>query len=156
MCDALIDVSKDGQTIVPALAQSWTSSADGRHVVVRLRPNVTLHDGTPLTGDVVRQSLERQFRPRHELYTAEPRNTKEQLLRDLIESVEANGLQVTLRLKYPGFHHLTQIDIVSPAALRNLGREFARRPVCSGPFKIEKWAPGEEITLVANPGHWRY
>src|SRR5262245_15640661 len=95
MCDALIDVSKDGQTIVPALAQSWTSSDDGRHVVVRLRPNVTLHDGTPLTGDVVRQSLERQFRPRHELYTAEPLNTKEQQERDAARSDLVRQLAIT-------------------------------------------------------------
>lgn len=154
LCDTLINVSRDGRTIEPGLAESWTLSPDGLTAVVQVRPGVVLHDGTPLDGQVVRASFERHFVKGHPLYSAEPRNTKEQLLADLVTSIAVDGLRVTFRLKYPGFHHLTQIDIVSPTAAARLGREFGRQPVCSGPFKFESWTP-QQITLVANERYWR-
>jgi peptide/nickel transport system substrate-binding protein len=154
LCDALINLSRDGRTIEPGLAESWTSSADGLTVVVKLRSGVVLHDGTPLDAQVVRASVERHFVTGHPLYTAEPKNTKERLLADLVSSVSGEGLTVRFKLKYPGFHHLTLIHIVSPAALARLGSEFGRQPLCSGPFKFESWT-AEQITLVANDRYWR-
>lgn len=42
----------------PALAASWTTSADGRRITFRLRPDLAFSDGSPLTaGDVVRSWL---------------------------------------------------------------------------------------------------
>ena len=35
---------------MPALAVSVDSSADGKHWVIRLRPNVTWHSGEPFTA----------------------------------------------------------------------------------------------------------
>jgi len=154
LCDTLINVSRDGRTIEPGLAESWTIGADGLTAVVHVRPGVVLHDGTPLDGQVVRASVERHFVKSHPLYTAEPKNSKEQLLADLLTSIAVDGLKVTFRLKYPGFHHLTQIDVVSPAAVARLGREFGRQPICSGPFKFESWTP-QQITLTANDRYWR-
>ena len=61
LCDALVNVSRDGRTIEPGLAESWTVSADGLTVTVKLRPGVVLHDGPPLDGQVVRASVERHF-----------------------------------------------------------------------------------------------
>lgn len=44
--------------VQPALAASWTTSADGRRVTFTLRPGLTFSDGSPLTGaDVVRSWL---------------------------------------------------------------------------------------------------
>jgi peptide/nickel transport system substrate-binding protein len=39
--------------MVPALAESWTMSSDGRSVKVRLRPHVKFHDGSVLDAGVV-------------------------------------------------------------------------------------------------------
>ena len=154
LCDALVNVSRDGRGIEPGLAESWTTSPDGLTVVVKLRAGVVLHDGTPLDGQVVRASVERHFVKTHPLYSASPKNTKEQLLGDLIGSIAAEGLTVRFKLKYPGFHHLTQVDVISPAALARLGPQFGRQPVCSGPFKFESWNGGQ-LTLVANDRYWR-
>ena len=37
LCDALVNVSKDGQKLEAGLAESWKFSADGLSVVIRLR-----------------------------------------------------------------------------------------------------------------------
>lgn len=154
LCDSLINISKDGQGLEPGLAESWTLSQDGLKATVRLRAGVRFHDGTPVDADAVKASVERQFRPGNELYTADPRNSKEPLLRDLIEEVQARDpLTLAFTLKYPGWHYLSQVDVVSPAALRKLGKGFGRSPVCSGPFKFESWSP-QQLVLTANDKYW--
>jgi peptide/nickel transport system substrate-binding protein len=153
LCDTLLNVSRDGQALEPGLAESWTTSADGLLVTLKLRPGLVFHDGSPVDARAVKSSIERHYRPDHELYTAQPRNTKEPLVRDLIDSVQGDGLTVAIRLKHPGLHYLTQIDIVAPAAALRLGREFGRQPVCSGPFKFESWSK-DRITVVANDRYW--
>ena len=154
VCDSLINISKDGRGLEPGLTESWTLSPDGLQATVRLRAGVRFHDGTPRDANAVKASVERQFRPGHELYTADPRNSKESLLRDLIEDVKARDpLTLAFTLKYPGWHYLSQIDVASPAALRTLGKDFGRRPMCSGPFKYESWSP-QQVVLTANDTYW--
>ena len=154
MSDTLLNVSKDGKRLEPGLAESWTLSPDGLQAVMRLRPGVTFHDGTTLDARAVKDSLERQFRPGHPLYTADPKNAKEQLLRDLIDSIEVqDGLALGLKLKYSGLHYLSQVEVASPAALAKLGKEFGRDPAYTGPFKFESISK-EQIVLSANDKYW--
>lgn len=154
MSDALLNVSKDGKRLEPGLAESWTLSQDGLQVVMKLRPGVTFHDGTALDARAVKDSIERQFRPGHPLYTTDPKNAKEQLLRDLIESIEIqNELTLGLKLKYSGLHYLSQVEVASPAALAKLGKEFERAPAYTGPFKFESVSK-EQIVLSANDKYW--
>ncbi len=49
----------EGTRPEPALAESWEASDDARTFTFRLRGEATLHDGTPVTAEVVRASLER-------------------------------------------------------------------------------------------------
>ncbi len=154
LCDALVNVSKDGQSLEPGLAESWKFSADGLSAVMKLRPGVLFHDGTPLDAAAVKASIERQFRPSHPLYTAEPSNVQAQVLAELVQDIQVlDARTLTLKLKYPGLHYLSQSEIVSPTALRKLGKDFGRNPVCSGPFKFESWTK-EQIVLVANDQYW--
>ena len=154
LCDALVNVSKDGQKLEPGLAESWKVSPDGLSVTMKLRAGVQFHDATPLDAAAVKASLERQFLPSHPLYTAEPKNVQEQVLAELIDDIRVMDRQTLgLKLKYPGLHYLSQSEIVSPTALRKLGKGFGRTPVCSGPFKFESWTK-DQIALSANDQYW--
>src|SRR2546430_17660513 len=54
---------KDGQTIIPDLAQRWEISPDGRKYTFHLRNGVKFHDGAELTADDVKATYERIARP---------------------------------------------------------------------------------------------
>ena len=154
ICDALVNVSQDGQRLEPGLAESWTLSPDGLSATLRLRQGAVFHDGSPVDAAAVKASFERQFRPAEPLYTADPPNSREGMLRDLVEDIQiVDPHEVTFKFKYAGLHYLSQVDIVSPAGVKRLGREFGRRPVCSGPFKLDTWSK-DQLSLVANPQYW--
>jgi peptide/nickel transport system substrate-binding protein len=154
LCDALVNVSKDGQSVEPGLAESWTVSPDGLQALMKLRAGVVFHDGTPLDAHAVRASFERQFQPSHPLYSSDPKNAKEQLLTQLIDEIQVtDGLTLLFKLRYPGLHYLSQVEIISPGAVARSGKDFGKAPVCSGPFRLEGWAP-DRILLRANDRYW--
>src|SRR5690606_30111768 len=43
--------------------------------------------------------------------------------------------------------------ILSPAAVEEHGEAFGKNPVGSGPWILEEWLEGEQITLVPNPDY---
>src|SRR5205085_3026531 len=59
-CDKLFDID-DKVNIVPQLALSHETSADGKEVTIKLRPNVKFHDGEPLDAEAAKFSIERHL-----------------------------------------------------------------------------------------------
>src|SRR3954463_3208825 len=49
----LIHIDRDTQKTVPALARSWSASADGRHYTLELRRGLRFSDGHPFDADDV-------------------------------------------------------------------------------------------------------
>src|SRR5262245_59363811 len=60
LCDKLFDIDEKSN-IVPQLALSHETSADGTSVTIKLRPGVKFHDGEPLTADAAKYSLDRHM-----------------------------------------------------------------------------------------------
>src|ERR1700754_4068146 len=57
-CDKLFDIDEK-LNIVPQLALSNETSADGKEVTIKLRPNVKSQDGEPFDAEAAKFSLER-------------------------------------------------------------------------------------------------
>src|SRR5476651_2164142 len=57
-CDKLFDIDEK-LNIVPQLALSHETSADGKEMTIKLRPNVKFHDGEPFDAEAAKFSLER-------------------------------------------------------------------------------------------------
>ena len=55
----LIGVDEETGETIPQLAADWTVSDNGREVVFELEPDLTFHDGTELTADVVVDNFQR-------------------------------------------------------------------------------------------------
>ena len=60
ICDKLFDID-DKLAIVPQLALSHETSADGKTVTIKLRPGVKFHDGEAMDAEAVMFSLERHM-----------------------------------------------------------------------------------------------
>src|SRR5260370_3549270 len=60
VCDKLFDIDEK-LNIVPQLALSHETSADGKEVTIKLRPGVKFHDGEPLDAEAAKFSLERHL-----------------------------------------------------------------------------------------------
>ena len=59
-CDKLFDIDEK-INIVPQLALSHETSADGKEVTIKLRPGVKFHDGEPFNAEAAKFSLERHL-----------------------------------------------------------------------------------------------
>ena len=60
LCDKLFDI--DGNlNIVPQLALSHETSADGKTVTIKLRPGVKFHDGEPFDAEAAKFTLDRHM-----------------------------------------------------------------------------------------------
>src|ERR1700750_3142855 len=59
-CDKLFDIDEK-LNIVPQLALSHETSADGKAVMIKLRPGVKFHDGEPLDAEAAKFSFERHL-----------------------------------------------------------------------------------------------
>jgi len=60
ICDKLFDIDEK-LNFVPQLALSHQTSADGKTVTIKLRPNVKFHDGEPFDAEAAKFSLERHL-----------------------------------------------------------------------------------------------
>src|SRR5467141_5436346 len=70
ICDKLFDVDEK-LNFVPQLALSQETSADGKEVTIKLRPNVKFHDGEPMDAEAAKFSLERHLNMQGSFLNAE-------------------------------------------------------------------------------------
>src|ERR1700682_6198294 len=59
-CDKLFDID-DQLNVVPQLALSHETAADGKAVTIKLRPGVKFHDGEIFDAEAAKYSLERHL-----------------------------------------------------------------------------------------------
>jgi peptide/nickel transport system substrate-binding protein len=155
--DHLVRYKYDSAEIEPSLAESW-ESADGRVWTFHLRKNVRFHDGTPFDAAAVVFSFDRQRDPHHPFHQ-EDFTYWENTFRNIqsVEALDPSTVRITIERSYAPFLSnlaMFPVSIVSPAAVRKWGAEFARHPVGTGPFRFVEWSPGERIMLASNPNYW--
>ena len=137
---------------VPDLAESWEGSADGTEFHFKLRPNVTFHDGTPLTADDVVATMNAILDP--------ATGSGARSVLDMIETVEAvDPLTVRFGLSIPYADLPTSLAhsnarIVSAAALDGPIGELETRPNGTGPFKLESYDSATVTRLVRNENYF--
>ena len=150
LCDKLFDIDEKAG-IVPQLALSAETSADGKTVTIKLRPGVKFHDGEPFTAEAAKYSLDRHMNMKGSF-------RKPELA--AVDSVEvADPLTVKLNLKQPFSPLLAQLTdragmMVSPKAAEASGDKFALKPVCAGPYKFVERVAQDRIVLEKFADYW--
>ncbi|HET7263893.1 MAG TPA: ABC transporter substrate-binding protein [bacterium] len=150
--EPLIDSDKDGR-LVPVLATSWDIGSTGKVITFHLRRGVTFQDGTPFDASVVRWNIERVLDPA----TGSDHRQKFEGIIQGVQVVDAATVRIYLTRPYPAlFSDLTERpgQMVSPAAVKKYGRDFALHPTGTGPFKFVEWIPGSRVAVERNNAYW--
>jgi peptide/nickel transport system substrate-binding protein len=158
--DTLLAPTPDGQNIQPGLATKWELTDDGKSVVLSLRPEVKFADGTPLTVEDVKWSLDRARDPKAGAWNSSLAS---------IESIEAKDPgTVVLKLKNPDPTILPALATFNSAILpkklfeaapgatpEEKAKAFAEKPIGTGPFVMTEWKRGVSMKLKRNPYYWK-
>ena len=140
----------DGWTPAPYLAKSWDVAADGKSVTFHLVDNATFHDGTPITSEDVKFSIE-TIKANHPFQTMfAPVET--------IETPDAHTVTLTLSQPHPALL-LAMSPALAPILPKHVygdGQDVKSHPansavVGSGPFTLAEFTPGEAIVMKKNP-----
>jgi len=149
-CDKLFDIDQK-LNVVPQLALSHETSADGKAVTIKLRPNVKFHDGEPFNAEAAKFSLER-----HLTMSGSFRKPEVGAI-DTIDIVDP--LTIRLNLKTPFAPLIAQLTdragmMVSPKAAKEAGDKFGLKPVCAGPYKFVERVQQDRIVVEKFADYW--
>ncbi len=152
--DGLLDYDKDLNP-VPALAESFEVSEDGRTVTFNLRQGVTWHDGEPFTSADVQFTVMEVLKKVH---PRGPNSFKE------VEEIETPDEHTAIfKLANPAPYMTRALSgYESPIVPKHLlegqdprDADLANNPVGTGAFKFVEWKKGQYIRLDRNENYWQ-
>ncbi len=127
-----------------------------------IRPAARWSDGVPVTA--------RDFVFTHDARKARRKDLSEDERQDLrrvrsVSKVDAKTVRVVLRARYSGWrtalfgnvlpaHALAGRDLTTIWNADSIDDPKTGRPIGSGPFLLESWDRGRQLTLIRNPRYW--
>ena len=149
--------SGDKLQVEPGLAESWKQLNDTTWEF-KLRRGVKFHDGQDFTAEDVKFSIER-------IPTLSGPNPTTIYVRRVKETkiVDPYTVQVITDGPAPSLpYDFIRVFIVSHKAAAGLTKDTAneafnsgKAAIGTGPYKLVKWVPREELVLERNPTYWR-
>ncbi len=154
------------QAYVPALAESWQASADGKTFDVVLRDGLKFSDGQPLTSSDVEFTLRALYDER-----TGAQSYRDSLLVDgkplTISTLDARRMSITFpeAIAAPE-SYLANICVLPRHILEadfkagKIGASYSvttapTRIVTAGAFAVDSIVPGERVTFKRNPFYWK-
>jgi peptide/nickel transport system substrate-binding protein len=155
--DGLVRVTKDGANIEPALATRWDTSADGLTWTFALRPGVKFSDGTPLTSNDVKVSLDLarggqrtvwkdNYKAIKEIQTPDPATVK------IILTTPHAPLLSELAM-FPAWIMQAAMATATDAKDYDDTKNWASKG--TGAYFTESWKKGDPVILKRNPYYWK-
>jgi len=157
MFDHLIGVDGEGKFLPEeSIAYKWEEAPDRMSWTFYIRDGVKFHDGTPLTLDDVKYSIEETAK-----VTNMAARGEYMTYIDRLETVPPNKVVLRLKKPWPVMpHHMSPLNstegmIFPKKYIEAQGKEFERKPIGTGPYKFLEHKEGDYIKLVAQDSHWR-
>lgn len=149
-CDKLFDIDEK-LNIVPQLALSHETSADGKEVTIKLRPGVKFHDGEEFNAEAAKYSIDRHLTMQGSFRKPELASV------DRVEVVDPFTIKLVLKAPFsPLIAQLTDRAgmMVSPKAAKEAGDKFGLRPVCAGPYKFVERVQQDRMVFEKFADYW--
>lgn len=144
MCEKLYDLNAKLE-IVPQLASALpTLASDKKSMTIPIRTGIRFNDGTPLTAQAVKTSLDR-----HRTLAGSARASELSPVTS-VDVVNPRTVRLMLNARFaPLTAQLADRAgmILSPKQIETLGDKFASNPVCVGPFRFASRTAGDRIVL---------
>jgi ABC-type transport system substrate-binding protein len=166
--------SKTGES-TPGLAEKFDFSGDGKTLTFLLRDGLKFSDGSPLTGEDFKFTVQATLRSKKTNH----KNNVDQIVgaKEYIDGtaedvsgikIDGRNISVTLGNSFcPALNQIGTLQIIPKSvygkyldpkdASKNLddAPENTAPPVASGVFKFKEWQPNDHITLVRNDNYWQ-
>lgn len=149
-CDKLFDIDEK-LNVVPQLALSYETAADGKAMTIKLRPGVKFHDGEPLDAEAAKFSIERHMTIPGSFRKSELSSV------DHVEIVDPLTIKLVLKTPFaPLIGQLTDRSgmMVSPKAVKEAGDKFGLHPVCAGPYKFVERVQQDRMVFEKFADYW--
>lgn len=163
--DGLLDYDRDGNFIPKLTTALPTVSDDGRRFRFELKHGVRFHDGSELTADDVRWSMERLLSPELgspgvpfylAIVGASEFNEGRARRIEGIVVVDRYTIDFTLNVPDQTFLNAMAMTFAYPmkaSSVRRWGNRIGSHPMGTGPFVLQSWERGVELTFLQ---HTRY
>jgi peptide/nickel transport system substrate-binding protein len=168
LCDYVPKKREDGRIyayeVGPRLAKSWESSKDLKTHTFHLVQNARFTNGHRVDAHAVKYSLDRILKQKAgSSWMAEMNG----ITLNSIKVIDDFTVQITTEKPTQVLPQTLAIAeygcILDPAVVEahggivpgSINKWLMQNAVGSGPYMLEKWIPGQQIVLKANPNYWR-
>ncbi len=140
--ETLVRLEEENLTVSPWLAESWEGD-DGEHWTIKLRENITFHNGNIMDAEAVKASLERALHENIAIQNALK-----------IKSIEADGyiLHITTTEPFPEF--ISELVNPNVSIIDVTEKDFVNQPIGTGPFVLSSFIPGSKLELERYNDYW--
>ena len=138
----------------PVLALGIEPAEDFRSYTIKLRPNVTWHDGKPLTSDDLVFNAIQYWKPISAGVTLDA----------LLTAEAVDPLTVVLKFKVPVPEFFLKSVLAGKAGLvipkhiydgsNIITNPINNTPIGTGPFKVKEWVRGSHVEYARNDNYW--
>lgn len=140
--ETLVRLDEEKLSIAPWLAESWEGE-DGRHWTIKLRENITFHNGNVMDAEAVKASLERALKESIAIQNALK-----------IEKIEADGYTLHITTKQPFPEFVSELVNPNVSIIDVTEEDVINRPVGTGPFALKSFSPGSKLELERYDDYW--
>ncbi len=149
----LVDQAQAKWELRPGLAESW-DQPDATTIVFKLRKGVKFHDGSDLTGEVVKWNIDRM--------RSDPKAVLRTQLTaiDAVDAVDTSTVRVKLKAPSPAMLRIlssgSQQAIISKAHFDKVGADgLALNPSGTGPMKLKSFKQDDRAVLEPFKDYWQ-
>ena len=160
----LVRVNQATQAVEPQLAESWTTSDDGRRVTMRLRQGVLFSDGHPFTSADVLFAFEAAYDEKSGSLVADSIEIGGKKLQ--VTATDPHTVVITFPVPFaPGIRildilpmlprHKLEGALTAGAFTKAWGLDTPPSEIVGlGPFVVREYVPGQRVVFARNPHYF--
>ena len=144
--DPLLTFDRDAKIEYDLAEEVTAASKDAMNWVIKIKPGIEFHDGSPFTSESVKFTLQRIVKMKLNgqplLALADVEN---------IKILDKNSLSVPMHAPVSVFDEI----LASPWAFQMVPVGYdPKKPVGTGPFKFQSFSAGQQSVFVRNDNYW--